>query len=75
MSTLEAVPKEDAAEFITIDAALQLMPGVTRGHLAQLRYTGKGPKYYKPTPRTVLYRKADILEWLESSARTSTAEV
>lgn len=61
--------------FITADEALSLMPGMTKGHLAQLRYTGKGPKFYKPTQRTVLYRKSDILEWLESSARTSTAEV
>lgn len=28
-----------------------------RGQLAQLRYTGKGPKFLKPTKRTVLYRK------------------
>jgi hypothetical protein len=43
-------------------------------HLAQLRYTGKGPKYLKPTPRTVLYRKADIDDWLNGSVCTSTAE-
>lgn len=61
--------------YLSIDEALCLLPGISKGHLAQLRYTGKGPKFYKPTPRTVLYRKSDILEWLESSARTSTAEV
>lgn len=70
---IEPVSNKDS--FIDIDQALDLMPGFTKGHLAQLRYTGKGPRFYKPTPRTVLYREADILEWLESSARTSTAEV
>ena len=63
------------ASFLNIDQALEFMPGFTKGHLAQLRYTGKGPKFYKPTPRTVLYRKTDILQWLESSVKTSTAEV
>lgn len=61
--------------FLSIDEALELMPGVSRGHLAQLRYSGKGPKFYKPTPRTVLYRESDILAWLEASAQLSTAEV
>lgn len=60
--------------FMNIEETLKLIPGVSKGHLAQLRYTGKGPKFYKPTPRTVLYRKSDILSWLETSARLSTAE-
>lgn len=71
----QQVPELSTDSFLDIDQALSLMPGFSKNHLAQLRYTGKGPKFYKPTPRTVLYRKSDILEWLESSARTSTAEV
>ena len=74
MSKPETKQEDETKEFITIAEALQLIPGLTRGHLAQLRYTGKGPKFYKPTPRTVLYRKNDILAWLESTAMTSTAE-
>ena len=58
--------------FISIDDVLTLAPGITRNHLAQLRYTGGGPRFYKPTPRTVLYRKSDILAWLAASVRTST---
>lgn len=50
-------------------------PFLSTGMLAQLRYTGKGPKFLKPTGRTVVYREADIVEWLESSERTSTVEV
>lgn len=47
--------------------------------LAQLRFTGaaergEGPKFLKPTPRTVVYREADIVAWLEASERTGTAE-
>jgi len=47
---------------------------MTRNNLAQLRFKGQGPRYFKPTPRTVLYTEADVVEWIESSARTGTAE-
>ena len=60
--------------FISIEQALQLMPGMTRQHLAQLRYTGDGPKFYKPTGRMVFYKESDIIAWLEASVRTSTVE-
>lgn len=62
-------------EYLTPAQACELVPGLTVPHLAQLRFTGKGPKFLKPTPRKVLYRRADIIDWLEASERTSTAEV
>jgi hypothetical protein len=48
---------------------------MTVTNLAQLRFKGhgKGPKFLKPTPRTVVYRERDVIEWLEASERTSTA--
>lgn len=54
-------------------------PFLTIGQLAQLRFNGaaergEGPKFLKPTPRTVVYREADIIAWLEGSERTGTAE-
>ena len=42
--------------------------------MAQLRYTGKGPRFYKPTARTVIYKVGDLDDWINASARTSTAE-
>ena len=42
--------------YISDDEVVSRMPGMTKGNLAQLRYTGKGPKFYKPSPRIVLYR-------------------
>lgn len=48
---------------------------VTKEQLAQLRFNGKGPKFLKPSPRVVLYRKRDLDEWLASSVHTTTAEV
>jgi hypothetical protein len=57
----------------TISEASAYIP-MPKGQLAQLRYTGKGPRFLKPTARTVLYRKGDIDEWLNASVRTSTVE-
>jgi hypothetical protein len=50
----------------------EMIPGMTTNNLAQLRFTGKGPKFLKPTPRTVVYREADVVAWLEASERTIT---
>lgn len=60
--------------YLTPSEACELIPGMKVGHLATLRYTGRGPVFLKPTPRTVVYREEDILAWLEASERTSTAE-
>lgn len=43
--------------------------GIKIGALAQLRYERKGPCYYKPTPRTVLYRRSEVVAWVEGSAQ------
>lgn len=47
---------------------------LNEGQLAQLRYLGTGPKFMKPSPRTVLYTKGDLDEWLHNSVQTSTAK-
>ena len=46
---------------------------ISESNLAQLRFRGLGPKFLKPTPRTVLYRQSELDAWLERSERTSTA--
>jgi hypothetical protein len=54
-------------DFIPPEAAAELI-GTTKANLAQRRYLGLPPRYYKPTPRKVLYKRADLLEWIEKSA-------
>jgi predicted DNA-binding transcriptional regulator AlpA len=49
--------------------------GLSKAALAQLRYLGTGPRFYKPTPRTVLYRRSEVLAWIESSAQMRTVPV
>ena len=51
----------------------ELVPGMTKSTLAQLRYAGTGPRYRRVTPKTIVYLEAEILEWVESSARYGTA--
>ncbi|WEV68746.1 helix-turn-helix domain-containing protein [Bifidobacterium sp. ESL0775] len=45
---------------------------IKRNHLSQLRYSGQGPVYMKPAPRTILYLKSDVDKWLAASRRITT---
>jgi predicted DNA-binding transcriptional regulator AlpA len=58
-------------EFIQ-PAEVTEITGLSIAALAQLRYQGRGPRFYKPTPRTVLYKRAEVIDWVEASAQTST---
>lgn len=45
---------------------------MTEGALAQLRYTGRGPKFIKVSGRAVRYRWSDVYEWVENRTRERT---
>lgn len=62
----------ESEPYISDDEVASRMPGMTKGNLAQLRYTGKGPKFYKPSPRVVLYKWSDVQNWIEDHAKTRT---
>lgn len=64
-----------AAVYLTPEQVCEMVPGMTKANLAQLRFKGIGPKYYKPTPGVVLYSRDHIIEWVEGSVRQGTAEV
>jgi hypothetical protein len=57
-------PKEVAAN----------IPGMTVAKLSQLRFKGEGPRFFKPTAKTVLYAESDLVDWIESTVRTGTSE-
>jgi hypothetical protein len=61
-------------EYLTPQEAADLIPGMTKGTLAQLRFRSLGPTYLKPTPRKVIYRQSDIEAWLDASVRTGTRQ-
>jgi predicted DNA-binding transcriptional regulator AlpA len=59
--------------YLTPEQVVEMAPGLSKGQLAQLRFLGKGPRFRKPTPKTVLYRESEVIEWIEASVRTGTA--
>jgi hypothetical protein len=61
-------------EFIQPGAVGEIT-GLTIAALAQLRHQKKGPKFYKPTPRTVLYKRSEVIAWVEASAQISDSVV
>ena len=60
-------------EYLTPDQVCELIPGTTRAGLAQMRFKGNGPTYLKPGKR-VLYRKEDVIAWVDGTARTWTGQ-
>ena len=64
-----------AQEYMSPKEVAEMIPGMTVGILAQLRFKGRGPRYMKPSAKVCVYEKRDIIEWLESTKRTSTVEV
>ena len=51
-----------------LPASVGEFTGLSVGALAQLRYQGKGPRFYKPTARVVLYKRSEVIAWVEASA-------
>ena len=61
-------------EWLDLDDAAQMMH-MTRAALAQLRYRGGGPTFYRISAKTILYKRSGVLEWMESRACTRTDDV
>ena len=64
-----------AEKYLSPDQVIQMIPGMTKGGLAQLRFTGSGPRFLKPTAKKVLYRESDIISWLEGSEQEKTGQL
>lgn len=61
-------------DFIQPDVVTEIT-GLSKAALAQLRHFGRGPRFYKPTPRTVLYKRSEVIAWVEASAQTRTVSM
>lgn len=59
-------------EFLTIDEAASVVK-LSTSTLAKLRCRGGGPRYIQ-TGRKILYRRADLVAWLEAKTFASTSE-
>ncbi len=60
-------------DFISIEVAAELST-LSIAALAQRRYQGLPPRFYKPSAKTVLYKRSEVLEWIEGSAQVQTGE-
>lgn len=69
----QMLPDEAYDRYLAPEQVCEIVPGMTKANLAQLRFTGKGPRYRKPTPKTVIYLESEIRQWVEASARQGTA--
>ena len=61
-------------EWLTLPQAATLMR-MTRAAIAQLRYRGVGPTFYRLSAKTILYKRSEVLAWMESRACTRTDDV
>lgn len=59
-------------KYLSAEQVCDLIPGMTKTALAQLRYSGGGPAYLKPTPKKVIYRESDVRAWLDANVFTRT---
>jgi len=59
-------------EYLTPDEVVELT-WVSKAALAQRRYRGLPPNFYKPTGKVVLYKKSEVMDWVEKSAVVSSA--
>ena len=59
-------------KYITPADVVERVPGTNVGYWAQLRYTGKGPRFIKPSAGKVLYAESALEEWLASKETDKT---
>jgi len=59
-----------AVKRATKELVVTEITGMSERTLASLRYRGTGPRFYQPTRKTILYRRSEVLAWVEASAKT-----
>lgn len=59
------------AVWLSPEQVAERVPGMTTDILNNLRKKRQGPAYYKPSPRTVVYRQSEIDAWV-AEARVQT---
>lgn len=60
--------------FLSPEQVCELVPGLTVVNLKDLRASGKGPAYEKPTGtrgHVTVYRRSDVIAWVEQSRITT----
>lgn len=74
MSNVTALRRTVEHRYLSPDQVCELVPGITVANLQELRKTGRGPKYRKPTGengKVVVYAEADVRAWVEASVHAT----
>lgn len=72
--TTQEVEMDADDEWLTLPQAATLMR-MTRPSIAQMRYRGIGPTFYRITAKRILYKRSEVVAWMESRACTRTDDV
>lgn len=65
MSNVTALRKPAAQPVrLSPEQVCERVPGMTKDILADLRESRRGPAYYKPSLRTVIYLESEINAWI-----------
>ena len=71
MSNVTAIRRPQVEHrYLSPQQVCELVPGMTVENLLELRKTGRGPRYRKPTGergKVVIYAEADVRAWVEAS--------
>lgn len=60
--------------YLSPSQVAEMLPGVSKGQLAQWRYRGVVGPPWRKLGKSIVYELGEVLEWAESNTRTSTAE-
>lgn len=69
-ATVTAIrPRTAAAQDVYLSPVQvsELVPGLSVRTLRELRASGRGPRFFKPTEKTVVYSEADVRAWVQST--------
>jgi hypothetical protein len=58
--------------FQSPEQVCEMVPGLTKGQLAQWRYQGAGGPRYRKLGKKIIYVQAEVIDWIEESARIGT---
>lgn len=66
-----AAPRADSLVWLSPAEVCEVIPGMTVTLLQRMRDAGKGPRYAKPSPKTVVYNLADVHAYVRSTIVTT----
>jgi len=66
-----------AEVYLSPSQVCDLVPGMTVANLKDLRASGKGPAFFKPTGdsgKVTVYKQSDVIAWVERSRKSTTEQ-